>query len=110
MKHHILHKFCIRSSTRKDTATKIILFRIINFCLICIGLSYILAFLGREQIAESLSQTMVTAIIGTFLGYATKSYFETKSEKSLEFEKEKHNKSNRSSESHKEDSMTQNSQ
>lgn len=97
MKHPTVCKFCTRSSVKKDTATKVILFRIINFCLVCIGFSYVLAFLGREQIAESLSQTMVTAIIGTFIGYAAKSYFETKSEKSLEFEKEKHIESNRAS-------------
>ncbi len=38
--------------------------------------SYILAFLGREQIAESLSQTAVTEIIGVVLVYALKSLFE----------------------------------
>ena len=38
--------------------------------------SYILAYLGRFEIAESLSQTAVTAIIGTFVTYAVKSAVE----------------------------------
>ena len=41
-------------------------------------LSYMLAFLGREQIAETLSQTVVVEIIGVMLGYFGKSYFETR--------------------------------
>lgn len=38
--------------------------------------SYILAFLQRDQIAETLSQTAVTEIIGVVLVYAVKSLFE----------------------------------
>ena len=38
--------------------------------------SYILAYLGREQIAESLSQVAVTEIIGVVLVYGAKSLFE----------------------------------
>ena len=47
--------------------------------------------MGRVEIAESLSQTICTTIIGTMLGYFAKSYLETKAEKNLEFEKEKFN-------------------
>lgn len=38
--------------------------------------SYILAWLGKEQIAESLSQVALTEIIGVVLVYAVKSVFE----------------------------------
>lgn len=38
--------------------------------------SYILAYLGREQIAENLSQVAVTEIIGVVLVYCVKSLFE----------------------------------
>ena len=38
--------------------------------------SYILAALGKEQIAESLSQVALTEIIGVVLVYAVKSIFE----------------------------------
>lgn len=38
--------------------------------------SYILAWMGMEQIAESLSQVALTEIIGVVLVYAVKSVFE----------------------------------
>lgn len=38
--------------------------------------SYILAFMDKDQIAETLSQTAVTEIIGVVLVYAMKSLFE----------------------------------
>lgn len=44
-------------------------------------LSYLLAFLGREQIAETLSTTVATTIIGVMLGYFGKALFETFLEK-----------------------------
>ena len=43
-----------------------------------IQLSYALAFIGREQIAETLSITVVTEIIGVMAVYCTKSFLETK--------------------------------
>lgn len=41
-------------------------------------LSYLLAFLGREQIAEELSSRIVAEIVGVMLGYFCKAYFETR--------------------------------
>ena len=38
--------------------------------------SYLLAYLGREQIAETLSQVAITEIIGVVLVYCVKSLFE----------------------------------
>lgn len=38
--------------------------------------SYLLAYLGREQIAETLSQVAITEIIGVVLVYSIKSLFE----------------------------------
>lgn len=38
--------------------------------------SYLLAYLGRAQIAEALSQVAVTEIIGVVLAYAIKSMVE----------------------------------
>ncbi len=40
-------------------------------------LSYVLAFMGREQIAESLSSTIVSAVVPVTLGYLFKALFET---------------------------------
>ena len=38
--------------------------------------SYLLAYLGREQIAESLSQVALAEILGVVLAYAIKSLVE----------------------------------
>ena len=59
-----------------QTTTK----RVIWFCLIngvlWVWCSYILAFFGRPDIAETLSQTAVTEIIGVVLIYCVKSLLE----------------------------------
>ena len=43
---------------------------------IWVYLSYILAFLGKEQIAENLSEKVIIQIIGVTLIYCLKSLFE----------------------------------
>ena len=42
--------------------------------------SYVLASIGKEQIAEELSGNVVTVAIPLILGYLLKAYFETHSE------------------------------
>lgn len=60
----------------EKTTTK----RVVWFCLangtIWVYLSYLLAWLGREEIAENLSIVAVTEIIGVVLAYCLKSLFE----------------------------------
>lgn len=62
--------------TFKTETTK----RIVWACLIngfaWVWCSYLLAYLGREQIAETLSQVAITEIIGVVLVYCLKSLFE----------------------------------
>ncbi len=66
----------IKAAGRIDSFTKLaVAVVLINACA-WVWCSYILAYLGRFEIAESLSQTAVTAIIGTFVTYAVKSLFE----------------------------------
>lgn len=48
-----------------------------------IQLSYVLAFLGKEQIAETLSITVVTEIIGVMTVYFAKSFLETKEQERI---------------------------
>ena len=48
-----------------------------------IQLSYLLAFLGKEQIAETLSITVVTEIIGVMAVYFVKSFLETKEQEKI---------------------------
>ena len=41
---------------------------------------YVLSFIGKENTLEDLSKTVVIEIIGVFLVYCVKSFFETKEE------------------------------
>ena len=59
------------------TFTKIAVTAILGVSLVDLQLSYILAFMGREQIAEALSTTIVEMVVGVMLGYFLKSLFET---------------------------------
>ena len=60
------------------TFTKRAVKAILFIALLDLQLSYLLAFLGREQIAENLSSDITKVIIGTILGYLAKAFFETK--------------------------------
>ncbi len=60
-----------------STFTKKAVTVILIVSLIDLQLSYILAFMGKEQIAESLSSTIADTIIGIMLGYFLKALFET---------------------------------
>ena len=59
------------------TFTKIAVTAILGVSLVDLQLSYILAFMGKEQIAETLSATIVEMVIGVMLGYFLKALFET---------------------------------
>lgn len=61
---------------KKWTAMKMIVTICLGNGIAWVWCSYILAFLGRDQIAESLSQVAVTEIIGVTLVYAIKSLVE----------------------------------
>lgn len=78
-----------KKKNKTSTFTKTAVKWILVLSLLDLQLSYILAFLGRVEIAEDLSSTVATAVIGVMLGYFMKSFFETREEKKLEFEKEK---------------------
>lgn len=75
----------------KRTFTKKWVDRLLWFGCIWISLSYVLAFLGREQIAESLSETVATVIIATILGYLCKAFFETREEERMKYQREQNN-------------------
>ena len=79
---------------KKLTTTKRILGIILCIALIDLQLSYVLAFLGRDNIAESLGIAIVTEIIAVFLGYCCKAFFETREEEKNTLEREKMNQVN----------------
>lgn len=70
---------------RRGTFTKKAVTAILIIALIDLQLSYFLAFLGREQIAETLSITVVTEIVAVMLGYFIKAFHETREEKRMAF-------------------------
>lgn len=59
------------------TFSKRAVFWILVISMIDLQLSYILAFMDKVQIAESLSSTIATVVVGTMLGYFAKALFET---------------------------------
>ena len=59
-----------------DSFTKIAVMVILINAIAWVWCSYGLAYLERYAIAESLSQTAVNAILGTFIAYAVKSAVE----------------------------------
>ena len=71
-----------------NTFTKKWVSRLMTASIVWISFSYILAFLGKIDVAEELSKTVVTGIIFVMLPYFAKSLFETKWEKEMEYKKD----------------------
>ena len=61
---------------KKTTTTKLVVWACIINGMLWVWASYILAYLGRAEIAESLSKVAITEIIGVVLIYCLKSLFE----------------------------------
>lgn len=72
------------SRLKFETYTKRLVALIIFVSLIDLQLSYVLAFLGKEQIAETLSTQICLTILGTAIVYLIRAYFDTKAEKDNE--------------------------
>ena len=71
--------------------------RIITVGLIDMQFPFLLALIGRQEIAETMGGLIVTEIIGVFLVYCVKSFFETKeSEKTRLLEMQQENESENS--------------
>lgn len=75
---YVSKKVCKKRQKKFVTFTKTwVPFILIN-AVIWVYLSYILAYLGREQIAENLSTQAIVSIISTISVYLIKSYLEKK--------------------------------
>lgn len=81
-----------KKTEKQLTFTKIAIGFVLINSELQIWASYVLAFLGRDAIAEALSQQIVITIIGTMVGYFVKSLVENLSKyttlfgKNLEFD------------------------
>lgn len=71
----------ILSALRFETYTKRLVGFVVILCMIDLQLSYVLAFMDKVQIAESLSTQICITILGTVIIYAIRAYFDTKAEK-----------------------------
>ena len=67
-----------------ETYTKRLVAIIVFVGLFDLQLSYILAFLGKDQIAETLSTQVCVTLLGTVLVYIIRAYFDTREEKRIE--------------------------
>lgn len=79
----------IKKKQNNLTFTKRIVLLILFVALIDIQFPFVLAFLGHEQIAETLAITIVTEIIAVCLGYFAKAFLGKREEENLKFEREK---------------------
>lgn len=71
----------VLSALRFETYTKRLVAFVVILCMIDLQLSYVLAFMDKVQIAESLSTQICITILGTVIIYAIRAYFDTKAEK-----------------------------
>lgn len=67
-------------SIQVDTFTKALVALITITAVIDLQLSYVLAFLDKIQIAESLSTQICTTIVGVAFVYMVRAYFDTRAE------------------------------
>lgn len=70
----------------RKTYTKKMMSRIITVALIDMQFPFVLAFLDKTNIAETLGGLIVTEIIGVFLVYCAKSFFETRESEKIRME------------------------
>ena len=74
---------------KKTTTTKLVVWFCLGNGVAWVWCSYILAYLGRGEIAESLSKVAITEIVGVVLVYAVKSLAENLSKNNAWPDKEK---------------------
>ena len=101
----------IKNKNMFETFTKLWITVLLSLAIVDMQLSYVLAFLGREQIAEELSGKIVVEIVGVMVAYLAKSFFETWAGKNHEFELQKYNDSsltNSNEEEYQEESIIDN--
>ena len=71
------------------TFTKMWVAILLTIALIDLQLSYVLAFMGYDQIADTLSIAIVTEIIGVSVAYFIRAYFDSKTEAKQSLEERK---------------------
>ena len=85
---HIEDKPEKKGKKKKTTFTKKWVNRLLWLSCLWVTLSFVLAFMGRENIAETLAITALTEIVAVCLGYFIKSYAETKEEERMKYRRD----------------------
>jgi L-asparagine transporter-like permease len=80
-----------RKKKKSPTFTKVWVNRLLWLGVSWVFLSFVLAFMGRENIAESISVTGITEIIAVSLGYFIKSVVETDKEEKMKYRRDSNN-------------------
>ena len=91
-----------KRSTQR-THTKKMMDRIVNVALIDMQFPFILALMGRENIAETMGGLIVTEIIAVFLVYCAKSFFETNAQENIRLKEKEMESCTGATESEEED-------
>lgn len=71
-----------------ETYTKRLVGIVVFVALLDLQLSYVLAFLGKEQIAETLSIQICVTLLGTIMVYVIRAHFDTRASKRNELIRE----------------------
>ena len=79
--------FSKRRRKTKQTYSKRVTSIILGVALFDIQLTYVLAFLGMTDTAETLSITLVTEVIGVFAVYSVKAYLGKRNEEENKLKK-----------------------
>lgn len=79
----------MNKSNRRMTFSKKLVTVVMTISLIDLQIPFVLAFLGRTEIAETLAISIVTEIVGVVITYSVKAFFETKEEEKNKLEREK---------------------
>lgn len=79
---------------KQKSYTKVIVFVIVINAVLWVWCSYFLAYLGRYEIAQALSQTAITTILGTVITYCFKSLVENVNKHGINLSPNKADKTN----------------
>ena len=88
---------------KKRTYTKDKMDLILNVALIDMQFPFILALMGRDNIAETMGGLIVTEIIAVFLVYCAKSFFETNAQEKIRLREKEMDSCTGATESEEED-------
>lgn len=91
-----------KRSTQR-THTKKMMDRIVNVALMDMQFPFILALMGRENIAETMGGLIIKEIIAVFLVYCAKSFFETNAQENIRLREKEMDSCTGATESEEED-------